>query len=139
MDVSESLKSLYTAPIEQADGTHQITVPEREIAAGTLAEGETYRIALISTDSDTDTTEPDPDHELDHTEHQLEYDGPPVTEGEHRDVEIKHLVDQGDGIAKVEHGYVVIVPNTNVGDCVTVEIQQVRENVAFAAVVDHTL
>lgn len=138
MDASEALKSLYTASIEQGDGTHQITVPERELAAGTLAEGETYRIALLSTDSDTETTEPNPDHELDHTEHQPEYDGPPVTEGEHRDVKIEHLGDQGDGIAKVERGYVVIVSDTNIGDRVTVEIQQVRENVAFAAVVDHT-
>ncbi|OYR71246.1 deoxyribonuclease, partial [Halorubrum sp. E3] len=47
--------------------------------------------------------------------------------------------DQGDGIAKVERGYVVIVPETSVGDRVTVEIQQVRENVAFADVVDDTL
>ena len=137
MDVSETLKSLYTASIEHDDGTYQITVPEREIAAGTLAEDETYRIALISTtESDTDTTEPDPDHEGDHNEHQPDYDGPPVTEGEHRDVEIEHLGDQGDGIAKVERGYVVIAPDTSVGDRVTVEIQQVRENVAFADVVD---
>ena len=137
MNVSETLKSLYTATIEHDDGTYQITIPEREIAAGTLAENETYRIALISTtESDTDTTAPDPDHEGDHNEHQPDHDGPPVTEGEHRDVKIEHLGDQGDGIAKVERGYVVIVPDTSVGDRVTVEIQQVRENVAFAAVVD---
>ena len=139
MDVSESLKSLYTASIEHDDGTYQITVPEREIAAGTLAEGETYRIALIlTTESNTDTTEPDPDQGVDHNEHQPEADGPPVTEGEHRDVEIEHLGDQGNGIAKVERGYVLIVPETTVGDRVTVEIQQVRENVAFADVVDRS-
>ena len=137
MHVSETLKSLYTASIEHDDGTYQIAVPEQEIAAGTLAEGETYRIALIlTTESNTDTTEPDSDQGVNHNEHQPEADGPPVTEGEHRDVEIEHLGDQGDGIAKVERGYVVIVPDTSVGDRVTVEIQQVRENVAFADVVN---
>jgi len=137
MEHSETLKTLYTAPVEQADGTYQITVPDREIASGTLDEGETYRIALISTPtSHTETTPPSSDHEAAHDEHQPQADGPPVVEGERRNVEIEHLGDQGDGIAKVEHGYVVIVPDTTVGDRVTVEIQQVRENVAFAEVVD---
>lgn len=57
-------------------------------------------------------------------------------EGETRVVEIEHLGDQGDGIAKVERGYVVIAPDTSIGDRVTAEIQQARETVAFADVVD---
>jgi predicted RNA-binding protein with TRAM domain len=51
-------------------------------------------------------------------------------------VEIEYLGDQGDGIAKVERGYVVIAPDTSIGDRVTAEIQQARETVAFADVVD---
>jgi predicted RNA-binding protein with TRAM domain len=137
MESSETLQTLYTAPVEQSDGTYQISVPDREIASGTLADGETYRIALISTPtSHTETTAPDSDHGAEHDEHQPQADSPPVTEGERRNVEVEHLGDQGDGIAKVERGYVVIVPDTTVGDRVTVEIQQVRENVAFAEVVD---
>lgn len=135
MDVSETLKTLYTAPIEHDDGTYQITVPERELATGTLTEGDTYRVALISTSaSDTDTTQTETAQSGDHDEQQPENEGPPVEEGEHRDVEIENLGDQGDGIAKVEQGYVVIVPDTSVGDHVTVEMQQVRDNVAFAEV-----
>ena len=115
-------------------------MPDREIATGALSEGETYRVALISTSTSdtepTDTTEVT--QSADHTGQQHEYDVPPVEEGEQRDVEIENLGDQGDGIAKVEHGYVVIVPETNIGDRVTVEMQQVRENVAFADVVDDT-
>jgi predicted RNA-binding protein with TRAM domain len=34
--------------------------------------------------------------------------GPPVDEGDVRDVTIEHLSDQGDSIAKIKHGYVVI-------------------------------
>jgi len=138
MDISETLQTLYTATFEQDDGAYQITVPDREIATGTLSEGETYRVALISTSTpDTEAADTTEDTQSpDHAGQQHEYDGPPVEEGEQRDVEIENLGDQGDGIAKVEHGYVVIV--TNIGDRVTVEMQQVRENVAFADVVDDT-
>ena len=141
MDISETLQTLYTATVEQDDGTYQITVPDREIATGTLSEGETYRVALISTSTpDTEAADTTEDTQSpDHAAQQHEYDGPPVEEGEQRDVEIENLGDQGDGIAKVERGYVVIVPETSVGDRVTVEMQQVRENVAFADVVDDTL
>ena len=138
MDISETLQTLYTATVEHDDGSYQITVPEREIATGTLTEGETYRVALITTTaSDADDTETtDSINSTDHEDQQHEYEGPPVEEGEQREVEIENLGDQGDGIAKVEHGYVVIVPETSVGDRVTVEMRQVRENVAFADVVD---
>lgn len=140
MDISETLQTLYTATVEEDDGTYQITVPEREIATGTLAEDETYRVALISTAaSDVDNTEAtDPIQSTDHEDQQPDFEGPPVAEGDRREVEIENLGDQGDGIAKVERGYVVIVPETNIGDRVTVEMRQVRENVAFADVVDET-
>jgi len=138
MDISETLQTLYTATVEQDDGSYQITVPEREIATGTIAEDETYRVALISTSaSDADDTETtDSTQRANHEDQQQDFEGPPVEEGEQREVEIENLGDQGDGIAKVERGYVVIVPETSVGDRVTVEMRQVRENVAFADVVD---
>jgi len=37
---------------------------------------------------------------------------PPVTEGEQRTVEIEDIGDQGDGITRVERGFVVIVSDT---------------------------
>ena len=49
---------------------------------------------------------------------------------------IETVGEQGDGIAKVERGYVVIVPGGQPGDEPTVEIDQVRDNVAFASIVD---
>jgi predicted RNA-binding protein with TRAM domain len=51
-------------------------------------------------------------------------------------VTIETVGDQGDGIAKVERGYVVIVPGAQPGDQPTVEIEQVQENVAFASIID---
>ena len=138
MDISESLQALYTTTVEEDNGSYHITVPDREIATGTIAEDETYRVALISTsasDAD-DTATTDSIQPADHEDQQQDFEGPPVEEGEQREVEIENLGDQGDGIAKVERGYVVIVPETNIGDRVTVEMRQVRGNVAFADVVE---
>ena len=56
--------------------------------------------------------------------------------GDIRDVTIDSLGDQGDGIAKTDRGYVVIVPGTRPDDEVTIEIEQAKENVAFARVHD---
>jgi len=52
-----------------------------------------------------------------------------------RTVSIDTLGDQGDGIAKVERGFIVIVPGTKPGDRVEVEITDVKETVAFAETV----
>ena len=62
--------------------------------------------------------------------------GPPVSEGETRTVTIETVGDQGDEIAKVERGYVVIVPDAVPDDEVRIRIQTVRENIAFAAQLD---
>ncbi|ESS07370.1 MAG: putative RNA-binding protein, contains TRAM domain protein, partial [uncultured archaeon A07HB70] len=61
---------------------------------------------------------------------------PPVEEGEQRTVEIEDIGDQGDGITRVERGFVVIVPDTEQGERVSIEVTDVRENVAFADVVE---
>ncbi|OYR53885.1 hypothetical protein DJ73_06175 [Halorubrum sp. Ea1] len=49
---------------------------------------------------------------------------------------MENIGEQGDGIAKIDRGYVVIVPETTVGERVTVELETVRDNVAFADVVE---
>jgi predicted RNA-binding protein with TRAM domain len=61
---------------------------------------------------------------------------PPVEEGEQRTVEIETIGEQGDGITRVERGFVVIVPDTEQSERVTIEITDVRETVAFADVVE---
>lgn len=61
---------------------------------------------------------------------------PPVTEGETRDVVIEDTGEQGDGITRVERGFVVIAPDTEPDEHVEIEITDVRENVAFAEIVD---
>jgi predicted RNA-binding protein with TRAM domain len=133
VEIPASLRSLFTARVEERGGRYVIEVPESEIEYEAARPGETYRVAVLPTpepvggSTDTSSTTPDrnggpPD--------------PPVDEGEVRDVTIESVGDQGDGIAKVERGYVVIVPDAKPGDQPTVEIEQVKENVAFARVID---
>lgn len=136
VEIPDSLHCLFSATVEKRDGTYVINVPAEEVTNGTITPGEAYRIGLFEQPSSSTTA----------TEHRAAQrqpaqattpppePGPPVEAGEVREVTIESLGDQGDGIAKVEHGYVVIVPDTTPGDEVTVEIDEVRENVAFATV-----
>jgi predicted RNA-binding protein with TRAM domain len=133
MDISETLKTVYSARIEDRDGRYRILVPEREIEAGTIAADETYRVALLASppnQADAAATQRPASADTE------PYDGPPVSAGDRRTVDIEGTGDQGDGIAKIDQGYVLIVPETSVGDRVTVEIDHARDNVGFATVVD---
>ena len=149
VEITDSLACLFTAELAvDDDGTYTLSVPEREIEHGTVAPGETYRIAVIdrqktgsATPGDDGSTsdsagERRPTDGASPTSDGSYGDGPPVTEGEVRDVTIETLGDKGDGIAKIERGYVVIVPDAELGDEVTVEITSVRENVSFASVIE---
>ena len=135
VEIPDSLRSLFTATVEKRDGRYVIEVPESEIEHEAATPGETYRVAVLPTqaDSQQESTESE---ELDR---EPGPPAPPVDEGEVREVAIESVGDQGDGIAKVERGYVVIVPDARPGDQPTVEIEQVKENVAFARVIDDTI
>ena len=134
MEIPIELLTLFSAQIDQHDGNFVIEVPRGEVATGDVQRGETYRVALlpgpVSDDSD-DATVSDSSSGPDHSD-------PPVEEGERRTVEIESIGEQGDGITRVERGFVVIVSDTSLGEEVTVEITNVRENVAFADVVDRS-
>ena len=132
MEHSEALLTLFSAEIEERGGGPVVEIPEREVDLGDLAVGETYRIAILSR-SGTGSTDGAGSRERGRTEEASE---PPVAEGELREFEIEGIGDKGDGIARVGPGYIVFVPDTDVGDRVTVEITQVRENFAFAEVVE---
>ena len=137
VEISDSLSSLFTAKIKKEDGTFVIEIPSSEIKHGALTVDETYRIALLDLSSEAESTSPQaPRHPASQGSTSHDSSGPPVDEGEVRDVTIETVGDQGDGIAKVERGYVVIVPGAQPGDEPTVEIEQVQENVAFASIVD---
>lgn len=135
VEIPESLRSLFTAEIEEREDRYVIEVPETEVQHEAAAPGKTYRVAILPRydSSSTGQTSTDTTQE---TEQQATPPDPPVDEGEVRDVTIESVGDQGDGIAKVERGYVVIVPDAQPGDQPTVEIDQVKENVAFASILE---
>ena len=157
VEITDSLACLYTGRVESRGDDYVVTVPASEIEHGSVSEGETYRIAVLdraessaeeSASGGDGASVPDADGA---SAGAPSDDGqrptsrgaagavqpdPPVSEGEVRDVTIETLGDKGDGIAKIERGYVVIVPDAEPGEEPTVEITSVRENVSFANVVE---
>jgi predicted RNA-binding protein with TRAM domain len=129
MNISEDLLCLYSATVEHQEDSYVLEVPEEEIQDGDISANEAYKVALVATSSDRteaprDSSEPEQPVESEPS--------PPVDEGDIREVEIEGLGEQGDGVGKIDGGYVVIVPETEPGDTVTVEIQNVRQNFAIA-------
>ncbi|ELZ40756.1 TRAM domain-containing protein [Halorubrum californiense DSM 19288] len=136
IEISDSLRSVFSAQIEERDGSYIVDVPVSEIEHDALAADETYRVAILASASSTSQETQEEQSQSTAQEPTPTSDGPPVDEGEVRDVTIETTGDQGDGIAKVERGYVVIVPGGQPGDEPSVEIEQVQANVAFASIVD---
>ncbi len=121
-DIPGKLLSLFSSRVEWRDGSYIIEVPENEIDEGHINEGETYSIGIIEG--------------TDEGENKGVRLQPPVEEGEMRYVEVEDIGKQGDGIARVERGYVIIVPDADIGDRVKVEIEEVKENFALAKVIE---
>ena len=135
MEISDDLLCLFTAQVSAEDDSYHIEIPDREIENGTVDTTETYRVAMLPAGSDTisDSSTDQPAESAPEPESDQQ---PPVDVGETRDVEIDSIGDKGDGIARIDRGYVVIVPDTEVGDRATVRIESAKENVAFAEVVE---
>jgi len=136
IEIPDSLRSVFSAQLEERDGSYVVDIPASEIEHDALAADETYRVAILASESLTGQKTHQEQHQPAVQETAPTSDGPPVDEGEVRDVTIETTGDQGDGIAKVERGYVVIVTGGQPGDEPTVEIEQVKENVAFASIVE---
>jgi predicted RNA-binding protein with TRAM domain len=130
MEISEKLLCLFSAEIETDEDRYVLEVPRREIDTGAIEPNETYRVALIS-GRETAGTGASPAAERPSDEPQ-----PPVEEGEIRYVEIEDLGKQGDGIARVERGYVIIVPGAEVGERVKIEVAEVKSNFAVGEILE---
>ncbi|MFB6081077.1 MAG: TRAM domain-containing protein [Haloferacaceae archaeon] len=127
MEISDELLCLFSAEVRTEDDRYLIEVPRREVETGSLAPGETYRVALITRGGAEEERE---------DEEPSDQPQPPVEVGEMRYVEIEDLGKQGDGIARVERGYVIIVPGAEVGERVKIEITEVESNFAYGEVVE---
>ncbi|MFC6826379.1 TRAM domain-containing protein [Halopelagius fulvigenes] len=129
MEISDKLLCLFNTDVRAEDDRYVVEVPKREVEAGTVEPGETYRVALIS----REVTEEEEATEPSGTSSEPQ---PPVEVGELRYVEIEDIGKQGDGIARVERGYVIIVPGAQVGDRVKIEVTEVKSNFAVGEVIE---
>ena len=139
MEVSEKLLCLFSATVAEEDDRYLIEVPKREIETGDIAAGDTYRVALISGEGSAEPPASTDEHAADQDgEVRTAPDGPqpPVEPGEIRYVEIEDIGKQGDGIARVERGYVIIIPGAEVGERVKIEISEVKSNFGVGEVID---
>jgi predicted RNA-binding protein with TRAM domain len=137
MEISDDLLCLFSAKVEEQRDSYTIEIPKQEITTGAIQIGEVYRTAILSASTEADAEEysslPETGPE-DEVEREQDTSEPPVEEGEVREVDIEDIGEQGDGITRVERGFVVIIPDTEKGERVTVEITDVQSNVAFGAV-----
>lgn len=133
MEIADDLHCLFSASVREHNGSYIIEIPKHELKHGAVRVGQPYRVGLLShVDGDEAERKPKSPPSPSKTDAPT----PPVDEGEVRDVTIETIGDQGDGIARVERGYVIIVPDTNPDEEVTIRITDVQQNVAFATVVD---
>ena len=133
MEIPDQLQCLFAADVEETRNSYRITVPKREVEVGTLSADSTYKVAVLSQEQDADADDTETTTPSQPTDSTPE---PPVTEGETRTVEIEDVGDQGDGLTRVDRGFVVIIPDTEIGERVRIEIEDVRETVAFGTVVE---
>jgi predicted RNA-binding protein with TRAM domain len=132
MEISDELLCLFSATVREEGDRYLVEVPKREVQTGSLSAGDTYRVALIdgagqatSRSNDTSTTTTASDEPQ-----------PPVEPGEVRYVEVEDIGKQGDGIARVERGYVIIVPGAEVGERVKIEVSEVKSNFAVGEIIE---
>jgi predicted RNA-binding protein with TRAM domain len=134
---TDGLLCLFSGKIRRdADGDFVVSIPRSEIDHGTIQPGNAHRIGIFdevaaapgtlqdrSSESEEDTATRQPTGE------------PPVEEGEELTVTIEGMGEEGDGVAKVPPGYVIMIPETEVGEEVRIQVTATRENVGFGTVV----
>ena len=134
MEIDDSLLTLFHSQVTSTEGGYLIEIPKSEVETGRLTEGNIYRVALLQALEDKDSSgksvkqrQPS-DDAIAETRAPL----PPVSEGEHRSVQIESEGREGDGVAFINSGFAVFVPGAEVGEELEVEIQTVHDRYAFA-------
>ena len=127
-DKSSELICKFTGEIGKRGHDHIIKIPETEIEYGSLSAGDIVSISVETTEQTSNSS----------SRKETPVSSPPVNEGDRLTVEIEDIGDQGDGITRVDRGYVLIVPETEPGDTVDVEVTQTNPNYGFAQTVDET-
>jgi predicted RNA-binding protein with TRAM domain len=129
VEIPDQLECLFSASVEQHGNSYSIGIPRSELEEDAVRGSETYRVAVLPSRPQTAARQQSTTASSSGTGSQ----SPPVAEGDVREVTIETIGNQGDGIAKVERGYIIIVPETESGDEVIVEITNARANVDVRA------
>jgi predicted RNA-binding protein with TRAM domain len=132
MEISDKLLCLFNADVTESEDSYTVEIPRREVENGSIEPGETYRVALVS----REPTEESSSSSRSRSSTPSSEPQPPVDVGEMRYVEVEDIGKQGDGIARVERGYVIIVPGAEIGERVKVEITEVKSNFAVGEIID---
>ncbi len=130
INIPEELTCLFSAEVEAQDDSYVIEIPKKEIENRYLSLDHDHQVAMVAFSTDSNHRS-EQSSDTSQTSEQ-----PPVNEGETRIVEIEDIGNQGDGLTRVDRGYVIIVADTEKGERVRIKIDTVRENVAFANVVE---
>jgi len=147
VEISEKLLCLFSTAVSEEDDRYVIEIPRQEIETGDVDPNEVYRVALISRErtstNETKSGETGSNNSgggggQRRSSSPSAEPQPPVDVGETRYVEIEDIGKQGDGIARVERGYVIIVPGADVGDRVKVEVSEVKSNFAVGEIIEET-
>jgi predicted RNA-binding protein with TRAM domain len=133
VEISEKLLCLFSTDVSQEEDRYIIEIPRQEVETGDIEPGDIYKVALISRDEAVEDASVSTEQSTPPSEPQ-----PPVDVGETRYVEIEDIGKQGDGIARVERGYVIIVPDADVGERVKIEVSEVKSNFAVGEIVEET-
>ena len=128
MQISDDVLCLFSAQVTEQDGSYVIEIPQRELTLGEINEDRIYRVALAATETSSG--------EVGNQEPENDRSAPPVAKGDQRTVDIVDIGKQGDGIARIERGYVLIVPETEMHERITVRVTSVKENLAFSEVIE---
>jgi predicted RNA-binding protein with TRAM domain len=142
LEISDELLCLFNAEVTVKDDEYVVEIPKSEIETGSVDPGEIYRVALIERHANSGGSEGSASSSSSSSSSSAASTGassepqPPVEEGEIRYVEIEDIGKQGDGIARVERGYVIIVPDAEIGERVKVEVTEVKSNFAVGEIID---
>jgi len=142
LEISDELLCLFNAEVTVKDDEYVVEVPKSEIETGSVDPGDIYRVALIERHGDGGTSDGSTTTSSSSSSSSAASTGtssepqPPVEAGEIRYVEIEDIGKQGDGIARVERGYVIIVPDAEIGERVKVEVTEVKSNFAVGEIID---
>lgn len=152
MTDSQNMLSVFASAIKEEDGEYYIEVPSNEIEHGPLNEGEDIQVVIREQEGNVSIQGQGNQHQH-KNQHQHNsggsrnrsrnggrnnsHDQQPVSTGDVKRVNIESIGDQGDGIARVDRGYVLIIPDTEVGDEAKVRVTNVNENYADAEVIEY--